>query len=111
MTLHDSKAMIRTILGGLIVFLLGFIGGAIGLAWFLMSLRPPGTSWWSLLSISPHLLLWAFVFGLALAGAAVWCANTWYYWRGVYRCPFCERPLGGINKPCDCREATAIRES
>jgi hypothetical protein len=104
------KAMRHVIFAAVVSFFLGFIATLAVLAWLLVRFVVPDARWWEVLHTSINTILISVVLGgLGSAAFAVWALTRYHYWRGFYRCPFCDRRLKGAGVPCDCPDALARR--
>jgi hypothetical protein len=95
------------IFAGIAAFGTGFSVTFFLLGFLLLFLTRLGT--WEILHIAIKLTSISFFVGLALAAATCSLLSRRNFKRGIYRCPYCARPLKGINILCDCPEAQALK--
>jgi hypothetical protein len=106
----DTRGLRQMIYVCLIAFVVGFFAVLATLGWLIARFVAPDGRWWDILHVSIGAILISVVFGgLSFAAISVWLLSRFHYWRGVYRCRFCDRPLKGAGIPCDCPEAQALR--
>src|SRR3989440_3067084 len=98
----EIRALRRTILGGLLGFVVGFVAVAGGCLYLILHVtRPHG--WTDILGNILSFAQWPFIGGLVVAAAFVQILSKWHYSHGVYRCIHCNRPLRAVGVPCSCR--------
>jgi len=105
----DTRALRQTIYTGLIAFVVGFVAVLATLGWLVASFVAPDGRWWDILHASLNAILISVFGGLCFAAGSVCLLSRFHYWRGVYRCPYCGRPLKGIGILCDCPEAQVLK--
>ncbi len=98
----ETRALRRTILGGLLGFVVGFLAVAAGCFYLILHVtRPHG--WADILGNILSFAQWPFIGGLAVAAAFVQILSKWHYSHGVYRCVHCNRPFCAAGVPCSCQ--------
>ena len=106
----DTRAFRQMIYVGLGAFVVGFFVVLATLGLLIAHFVAPNGRWWDILHVSIGTILISVVFGgLGFAAVSVCLLSRLHYWRGIYRCRFCDRPLKGVGIPCDCPEAQALR--
>ena len=101
--LPEDRAFRREICVGLIAFFVGTVSMLAAFTWLIVRFVTPDARWWDILHTSIYAVLISIVFGsLGFAALSVWAVSRYHYWRGVYRCRFCDRPLKGPCILCDC---------
>jgi hypothetical protein len=105
----ESMATRREVYGAIVSFVVGFLGAAVTCGWLILRFMGPETRWWEI----PHTIIVAMgvslIAGLALAGALVTVLSRWHFRRGMYRCPYCDRPRKGIDSGCECPDVQALK--
>ena len=98
----DAKALRQLVIVCLFSFFLGTASVLVFVGWLMWRFVEPDTRWYDLLHIAVNALIWSVIGGLALAAGATWLLSKWQYWRGMYRCANCGRPLKSFDVSCDC---------
>ena len=74
-----------------------------------MRVMTPEMRWWDM----PHTIIVCIgvsvLAGLALASALVFVLSRWHFKRGMYCCPYCDRPRKSINSFCECPDIQALK--
>jgi hypothetical protein len=104
----EARALRRELYAGLIAFVVGFVGVLAALGWLIARVVAPDARWWDILHVSINAILFSLLGGGCCAAAAMWALDRVHHWRGIYRCPYCDKPLKGIGIPCDCPEVQAL---
>ena len=105
----DSRAFRRELAVASIAFAVGFLVTATTLCWLIWRFAAPEAGWWDILHSAINLIPISVLGGLAMATAAVWIMTRRHYRRGIYRCPYCDRPFKDSKALCDCPAAQALR--
>jgi len=106
----DTRAERQVIFVGLISFVVGFVVTLAALAWLMMRFGIADEHWGTILHLSIIAFLISLVLGgLGFAAISMQLLSRYHFWCGVYRRPYCDRPLKGIGILCVCPEAQALK--
>src|SRR2546421_4364888 len=103
----EIRALRRTILGGLLGFVVGFVAVAGGCLYLILHVTRPH-SWTDILGNILSFAQWPFIGGLVVAAAFVQILSKWHYSHGVYRCVHCNRPFVPQESPVPASPAADI---
>ena len=104
----EIRALRRTILGGLLGFVVGFVAVAGGCLYLILHVtRSHG--WTDIFGNILSFAQWPFIGGLVVAAAFVQILSKWHYSHGVYRCIHCNRSLRAAGVPCSCQSRSRHR--
>ena|SRR5215204_897755 len=105
----ESRATRREVYGALIAFVAGFLGTLATLGWVIVHFVTPEARWWNVVHTSINSIGVSFIAGLGVSCALVRLLSRWHFKRGMYRCPYCDRPRKGNNILCECPDAQALK--
>jgi hypothetical protein len=99
----DSLAYRRTLAAGFTAFFLGLLLTAAGGVYLLVTYVIPDMGWGAIPTALQVVLFFPLLGGGACALGTMKALERWYHWRGVYRCPRCDRPMPGGDQWCVCQ--------
>jgi hypothetical protein len=89
----DVRAWRQELGLGCLAFVVGIVAVAAGITYLHVRYVIPEKGWEGVVGCILHVLQFSLLGGFALWAIVVVPLNRWHYYRGIYRCNFCGRPL------------------
>jgi cytochrome c biogenesis protein CcdA len=106
----ESKSGRKVIWTAIFFFIAGFFLTLILMTWVLIHFSDTKISWWRIWEAVSVSFVISVIGGLIIASIAITVLQKYYYRRGVYRCPFCNRPLKNMKDICNCPKCQEFKK-